>query len=46
MPPMYNPFKADEDAKAMQIGTKNLAKIVQIRATLDPKYASELVDFL
>jgi hypothetical protein len=37
MPPTFNIFKADEDAKAVQINTGNPAKTVQIRASLDPK---------
>jgi hypothetical protein len=37
MPPMFSIFKADEDAKAMQINAENPAKTVQIRADLDPK---------
>jgi hypothetical protein len=46
MPPSSNAFKAAEDAKAMQIDTEDTAKTIQIRAGLNPKYESELVDFL
>jgi hypothetical protein len=37
MPPTFNIFMANEDAKAVQINTGNPAKTVQIRASLDPK---------
>jgi hypothetical protein len=46
MPPSSNAFKAAEDAKAMQIDTEDTAKTIQIRAGLNPKYESELVNFL
>jgi hypothetical protein len=36
----------DEDAKAVQIDVGDPTKIVQIRASFDPKLESELVDFL
>jgi hypothetical protein len=37
IPPTSSIFKAHEDAKAMLIEVKNLAKTMQIGASLDPK---------
>jgi hypothetical protein len=37
MPLTSNAFKADKDAKALQIDTENPTKTVQIEASLDPK---------
>jgi hypothetical protein len=37
IPPTFNVFKADEDAKAVPIDAKNLTKTVQIGIGLDPK---------
>jgi hypothetical protein len=37
MPPTSSVFKADEDAKAVQIDIKNPGKTVQIGASLHPK---------
>jgi hypothetical protein len=37
MPLTFSVFKANEDAKAVQIDVGNLAKTVQIGANLDPK---------
>jgi hypothetical protein len=46
MPPTSRAFKADEDAKAMQIEAGSPAKTVQMRASLDPKLEGELINFL
>jgi hypothetical protein len=46
MPLMSRAFKAVEDAKVVQIKVANPAKTVQIEASLDPKYESELIDFV
>jgi hypothetical protein len=37
MPPMSGIFKADEDARAVQVDVGNLDKAVQIGASLNPK---------
>jgi hypothetical protein len=46
MPSLPSTFKAVKDAKAVQIDSKELAKTVQMGASLSPKYKGELVDFL
>jgi hypothetical protein len=46
MPSTSSIFKMDEDDKAVHICTGDLAKTMQIGASLDPKLESELVDFL
>jgi hypothetical protein len=37
MPMMFDIFKMNEDAKVIQIDAKDPTKIVQVRATFNPK---------
>jgi hypothetical protein len=46
MPATSSAFKMAKDAKAVQIDTEDPAKTVRIEASLDPKYESELINFL
>jgi hypothetical protein len=43
---MSRAFNATDDAKVVQIKVANPAKTVQIEASLDPKYESELIVFV